>query len=54
MSLIDTHCHLDFTDFDMDRNEVIDSCSNVGVNTIVVPATQQSTWQRTLDLPFSA
>jgi TatD DNase family protein len=48
--LIDTHCHLDFTDFDTDRNEVINCCAHAGVTTIIVPATQQATWQRTLDL----
>ncbi len=49
-ALIDTHCHLDFTDFDDDRIAVMRACAQVGVQTIVIPATQYTTWQRTLDL----
>ena len=39
MKLIDTHCHLDFKDFDSDRDEIIGRCLdndiymiNVGVD----------------------
>ena len=36
--LIDTHCHLDFENFDEDREEVISRASDMGVGAIIVPA----------------
>lgn len=33
--LIDTHCHLDFPDFDRDRDDVIDRAKNSGVSAII-------------------
>jgi len=33
--LIDTHCHLDFKDFDADRDEVIDRAKRAGVEKII-------------------
>jgi TatD DNase family protein len=37
--LIDTHCHLDFPDFDSDREEVIQSAKQEGVGCIINIAT---------------
>lgn len=36
--LIDTHCHLDAAEFDLDRSEVIQRARQVGVGTIVIPS----------------
>ncbi len=33
--MIDSHCHLDFNDFDTDRDRVIDSARTAGVHTII-------------------
>jgi TatD DNase family protein len=38
MKLIDTHCHLDASAFDADRDDVVTQANLVGVQTIVVPS----------------
>lgn len=35
--MIDTHCHLDFTDFDDDRDAIISNANNIGVTHIINP-----------------
>jgi len=35
---IDTHCHLDASDFDADRNAVLDAATQAGVTGVVLPA----------------
>ncbi len=44
MELIDSHCHIDLPAFDADRAAVLARCRNNGVNAIVVPGVQASTW----------
>jgi TatD DNase family protein len=39
MTLIDTHCHLDYEAFDSDRNEVIRRAQEAGVEMILAPGT---------------
>ncbi|MGO4894189.1 TatD family hydrolase [Flavobacterium sp. W21_SRS_FM6] len=48
--LIDSHCHLDFPCFDYDRQNVIEKCSGLGIDTIVVPGTEASSWQNIIAL----
>ena len=36
--IIDTHCHLDFEQFDSDRNNVISRARDQGITSIIVPA----------------
>jgi len=50
MELFDTHCHLDFNDFDHDRDHVINNAKQHGVNNILIPAVAQKTWHQTIDL----
>jgi TatD DNase family protein len=38
--LIDTHCHLDVADFDLDRDQVLAQARAAGVSRILVPAIQ--------------
>ncbi len=45
--LIDTHCHLDFEDFDHDRQQLLDRCQSLGVKQIIVPAVSANTFTRT-------
>lgn len=48
--LIDAHCHLDFPDFDTDREAVIERARAVGVARFVVPGTTRQHWGRVLAL----
>lgn len=50
MRLIDTHTHLDFPDFDADRDEVLARCRQRGVERLVVLGVAQANWQRLWDL----
>lgn len=48
--LIDAHCHLDFSQFDQDRTEVIETARGVGVRHFIVPGTTRDRWQQVLTL----
>ncbi|HSP31331.1 MAG TPA: TatD family hydrolase, partial [Halomonas sp.] len=48
--LVDAHCHLDFTQFDHDRQGVFEAAKAVGVAHFVVPGTTRSRWQQVLAL----
>lgn len=46
--MIDTHCHIDFQDFDQDRDDVLQRCQSNGVNQLVIPAVSAATFDRTI------
>lgn len=48
--LIDTHCHLDFPDFSVDRAAVIERARSEGVEQIVVPSVTVDNFQSVLDV----
>ncbi|RTR05120.1 TatD family hydrolase [Halomonas nitroreducens] len=48
--LIDAHCHLDFPDFDADREAVLERAGAAGVAHFVVPGTTRRHWDRVLAL----
>ena len=48
MELCDSHCHLDFPEFDHDRNEVIEQCDQLGVRHILIPGVSVANWDRVL------
>ena len=50
MTLIDTHTHLDFPDFDADREAILANCRTLGVAKMVVLGVYQRNWQRVWDL----
>ncbi|MFK3683132.1 TatD family hydrolase [Pseudomonas sp. NPDC088890] len=50
MRLIDTHTHLDFADFDDDRQQLLDSAQARGVERMVVLGVYQDNLQRVWDL----
>lgn len=53
MRLIDTHTHLDFDDFDADRQAVLSHCKQLGVERVVVLGVYQRNLQRVWDLALS-
>jgi TatD DNase family protein len=48
--LIDTHCHLDASEFDADRLDVAAQAADRGVRAIVIPAIAQSNFDTVRDL----
>ncbi|MGB0732241.1 MAG: TatD family hydrolase [Pontibacterium sp.] len=46
MSLIDSHCHLDFADFEHDLAHVLSSARGRGVTKFIVPGVMADRWQR--------
>ncbi|MEN5091739.1 TatD family hydrolase [Pseudomonas protegens] len=50
MELIDTHTHLDFPDFDNDREALLADSRARGVSRMVVLGVYQANWQRVWDL----
>ncbi|WP_415889332.1 TatD family hydrolase [Neptuniibacter sp. SY11_33] len=50
MQFIDSHCHLDFSEFDLSRKELLLQARAVGVGDIVVPGVIADAWQGLLSL----
>lgn len=48
--IIDSHCHIDFAEFDKDREQVLQRADNNGVKHIIVPAVAQNSWQTTIKI----
>ena len=46
LRLIDAHCHLDFTEFDEDREAVLRRASDQHITDIVIPGTIRKYWPR--------
>lgn len=49
MKLIDSHCHLDFSQFSEDREEVITNAKSNGVADFIIPGVQASQWQNLIE-----
>lgn len=47
---IDSHCHLDFPQFDHDRNKVLAHCQQLGVNQLILPGTTTTQWPKAIAL----
>ena len=50
MHLIDSHCHLDLSEFDADRERILSHCEQLGVKKIVVPGVVASSWNRLITI----
>lgn len=48
--LIDTHCHIDFSEFDADREQIIDFCKQKRIEYLIVPSIGQQNWHKVADL----
>lgn len=45
IELIDTHCHLDFPEFDVDRKKLVSVVREHGVTDIIIPGVKRSGWR---------
>jgi TatD DNase family protein len=54
--LIDSHCHLDFDVFDIDRSAILEQCKQHNIARIIVPGVTAERWDKLLSLAstFSA
>ncbi|MBE0507746.1 MAG: TatD family hydrolase [Marinospirillum sp.] len=50
MQLADAHCHLDFPEFDADRDQVLIKARAAGIRQIILPATTAKRWDGLLKL----
>ena len=50
MKIIDTHCHLDFSDFDADRQAVIRRARALSVDGFIIPGVVRSRWDNLIRL----
>ena len=48
--MIDTHCHIYLDEFQQDREEMILRAENEGVNILLMPAIDKSTYEQMMDL----
>jgi TatD DNase family protein len=44
--LVDSHCHLDFSDFAEDRSAVLERARQAGVQSLLIAAVRQPDWER--------
>ncbi|BES72699.1 TatD family hydrolase [Marinobacter nanhaiticus D15-8W] len=44
--LVDAHCHLDYPEFADDRDRIVESCREQGIERIVIPGVRAATWSR--------
>jgi len=50
MKFSDTHCHLDFPGFDVNRDALIGACRASSVDLLIVPSVQRTRWEKVLAL----
>lgn len=53
MPFIDTHCHLDFSEFDVERVSLLRSMLDAGVLGVVLPGVKRAEWSGVMELARS-
>ncbi len=48
--MIDVHCHLEWKDFDSDRDKVIEACEKAGIKAIITSCARPSDFDKTMDI----
>lgn len=48
--MIDSHCHLDFTQFDSDRQAILSNCTQADISRILIPNTRLSSLDKVREL----
>jgi len=54
MQFTDSHCHLDFTEFQHERPQLLTQCQQRNINRIIIPSVYPEHWQRVLSLSAKA
>lgn len=54
MQFTDSHCHLDFTEFQHELPQLLTQCQQLNINRIIVPSVNPENWKRVLSLPAQA
>lgn len=44
--MLDTHAHIDFPEFDTDREQVFERMQSVGINNLIIPGVSPSHWAK--------
>ena len=50
MHLVDSHCHLDFEQFDEDREAILSHCKQLGIRQIIVPGVTACSWSNLISI----
>ncbi|WP_438970550.1 TatD family hydrolase [Methylophaga sp.] len=50
LHLIDSHCHLDFHNFENDRQAIIERCADSGIEAIIVPGVTHQSWPKLIEV----
>lgn len=54
MEFTDSHCHLDFIEFQQKLPHLLNHCQQKNINQVIVPSVNPEHWQRVLSLPNQA
>lgn len=46
LKIIDSHAHLDFAEFDVDRDEIFKSMKRLGIQTAIIPGVSPAHWDK--------
>jgi len=52
--LVDSHCHLDFDVFDIDRTAILAHCQQLGITQIIIPGVTAKRWGKLISITDDA